>query len=460
MMRWKQWMMGVMVSGGVLLGGRTTVMAAQLPAASSGNVTQVAPQAARLKAGKSKKAAVRAKTRKKGTKATAKTATSPRKVTSSTKQPVQSKKVAAKSTKPKKRATVTVKKKRTPTAKSKAGTVKYVSLVGRGRYTKPHIHFKPTTAYLKTQGIQNKPSTIKSASGYLDHYGFKTSLYLPQALNGRNLSVPQSAAFSADNRYLYVMYVNGKQPTNHYQDGWAVRYDWTKLMALGANQSGKMGMLRMAAADQVQGKLTKLDRKVLACIKVGPVFNSGHAQSLALNPKTNQFWFVKSYDQETPNEMVELNPKTLLPAATVTYHSDGANLGAVLTFDNQGNAYYWTHAKVATKKAPLGAVRIYRGQVSTKGIKYHLISQGLATDPGFYVQSMGYDGANGRLYLVSDESITSLPLADLGHLKTSEVGENNFNAHREFEGLFFMHHSSNGFLLTNKGSEVMQLVQS
>ncbi|RRK09976.1 hypothetical protein D1831_09745 [Lactiplantibacillus garii] len=475
-MKWEKLMIGVMVSGSTLLGGRSvTVLAARRSTPRATPVVRVASRTSRKKTVKrvvtrpSVKRTV-ATSRKKGSKAPAVSASTPTKATSprtTTATPTKSrvtpvtKRTVSKSVKTKRQPTKSTRKSVKKTRRTTRSTgVKYLSLVGRGSYTKPHIHFKPTADYVRTRGIQNEPSTIKSTRGYLDHYSFKTALYLPQSLDGRDLSTPQSAAFSANNRYLYVMYVNGKQATNRYQDGWAVRYDWDKLTALGADRAGQMAMLRTAARDQARGRLTKMDREVLACIKVGPKFNSGHAQSLAFNPKTNQFWFVKAYDDETPNVMMRLNPKTLLPDATVSYRSTGANLGGVLTFDNQGYAYYWTHAKVATKTTPLGAVKLYRGTVTANGIHYRVIPQGLATDPGFYAQSMGYDGANDRLYLVSDESITSLLLADLGHLKASQVGENNFGAHREFEGLFFMHNSGDGFLLTNRGTEIMRMVKS
>ncbi|KLD59154.1 hypothetical protein WP50_20645 [Lactiplantibacillus plantarum] len=72
---------------------------------------------------------------------------------------------------------------------------------------------------------------MRQSSGYRDHYHFKTALYLPQQLGSRLLNDPQSATFSADNRYLYVMYVNDQQLGGADQTGWVVRYDWQRLMA-------------------------------------------------------------------------------------------------------------------------------------------------------------------------------------------------------------------------------------
>ncbi|MBP5818037.1 hypothetical protein J8136_12815 [Lactiplantibacillus plantarum] len=235
-----------------------------------------------------------------------------------------------------------------------ANKMSYLPLKGAGRYTTEHILFRPTAAYLATQGLQNQPDTLRQSSGYRDHYHFKTALYLPQQLGSRLLNDPQSATFSADNRYLYVMYVNDQQLGGADQTGWVVRYDWQRLMALGA-----------------------------------------------------------------------------------------------------GQAYYWTHASQLRN----GNVTLYRGTISsTTGVHFEQLAQGLANNPGFFAQSIGYNEVTGRLYLVSDESITSLPAAKLGHLTTSQVGEANFAGDREFEGLVFMHHSQEGFLLTNRGIELMRII--
>lgn len=359
-----------------------------------------------------------------------------------------------------KRSRVSTKRRQTvssrPTTKQQlSGTLQ---LAGDGSFTEPHVHFETTPAYRQSRGIQQQPDTLLPSRHYRDNYAFKTALYLPQQLAGRRLDDPQSAAFGHDGHYLYVMYVDKREATNQYQQGWAVRYDWTKLMQLGAGRPGQMGMLRLAAKHQASGRLTPQDRRVLACIKVGPVFDSGHAQSLAENPQNGQIWYVKAYDTARPNQMVHLNPRTLRPETVVNYQGP-FDLGAVLTFDNRGQAYFWTHAKVATATTPLGTVRLYRGTVSNQGIHFQAIQQRLASDPGFYAQSMGYDPASDRLYLVADESITSLPAAKLGHLKKTDVGEINFNGQREFEGLFFMPATGQGFLLTNRGAEVMRMIK-
>lgn len=340
----------------------------------------------------------------------------------------------------------------------RADQFKIVPLVGNGRYTTKKQQFRDTAAYLRTGGFQTQPDVVRRQSGYLDQDAFKTACYLPMSLDGRGLNDPQSATFSADDRYLYVLYVDSQQAGNGTQTGWVVRYDWQRLMQLGAGTPGKMALLRLAAAHQREHRLTALDREVLACIKVGPKFNSGHAQSLNLNPASNQLWFIQDGDRRT-STVERLDPETLTPNASVQFRlGSGVKMGIVLTFNRQGRAYFWTHQQGATAQAPAGTVRLYRGTISTAGVQFEQLNQGLAFQPGYYAQSMGYSPTRNRLYLVSDGSITSVPVSQLGHLTTKEIGESNYADGREFEGLVFMHHSPDGFLLTSRGVELMRMV--
>ncbi|POD89154.1 hypothetical protein S101258_00137 [Lactiplantibacillus plantarum subsp. plantarum] len=99
------------------------------------------------------------------------------------------------------------------------------------------------------------------------------------------LGNPQSAAFSKDDHYLYVMYNDNQQASDENQTGWVIRYDWTKLNQLLNASGSSLSMIRRATNRYYRGTTTALDRQVLACMKVGPQFKAGHVQSLALNPK-------------------------------------------------------------------------------------------------------------------------------------------------------------------------------
>lgn len=71
---------------------------------------------------------------------------------------------------------------------------------------------------------------------------------------------------------------------------------------------------------------------------------------------------------------------------------------------------------------------------------------------------MSFNEASKRFYLVADEGVISFPQLALGKLKTTQIGEVGFSGQRELEGLVFMHNSNTGFLLTNRGPEMMELI--
>ncbi|WP_076641226.1 hypothetical protein [Lactiplantibacillus plantarum] len=315
-----------------------------------------------------------------------------------------------------------------------------------------------TSSYTMTKGIQTQADTLHPSSSYGESYYFRTKLYLPLYLGNRNLTDPQSATFSEDNHFLYVMYVDGTQPTSASQTGWVVRYDWKKLMALGASKSGGMALLRTAAAHQLLNRITEFDRKVLNTVEVGPEFNTGHAQSLALNPKTNELWYIQSYGHTAQNIVARLNAKTLTADAKVTFSMTRFGMGSVLTFDRQGEAYYWIDGKNLQATSTGGNVTLYHGKITTNSVYFTAFEQGIATNPTFSAQSMSFNEASKRFYLVADEGVISFPQLALGKLKTTQIGEVGFSGQRELEGLVFMHNSNTGFLLTNRGPEMMELI--
>ncbi|RRK09748.1 hypothetical protein D1831_11115 [Lactiplantibacillus garii] len=329
-------------------------------------------------------------------------------------------------------------------------------------YAVPKYSYDYSPTYHAEKTLQPKSDTLATVrqTGADSNYQLQSTLYLPldsATKKGIN-SNPQSAVFSKDDRYLYVMYVDQTGNRTDSQNGWVIRYDWQKLTSLGVRKNGQMQLVRKAAVDQYHNKATKTDKAILKCIKVGPTFNTGHAQSLALNPKTNELWFVKG--RSTDKSTVErLNPNTLTPDAAVNFTlKPGMHMGSVLAFDNDGNAYYWTQTVTPWATAPVDSAKIYKGEISTGRVRFSLVMQGLSKAPGSVVQSMGYNGANNRLYLVSNGSIFSVPVDKLGHLDASDVSATNFTGNREFEGVAFMHQQNAGFVLANRGPSILQMI--
>jgi len=199
--------------------------------------------------------------------------------------------------------------------------------------------------------------------------------------------------------------------------------------------------------------MTSNDKAIMKYIKIGPKFNTGHGQSLAMNPKNGQLWFIGA-PVKVHSNVQQVSTSTLKPTKKINFMlKSTVTMGSNLTFDKKGNAYFFTYSNGGW--APKGAVKIYKGKINKKSVKFHLVMQGLRYRPGTKPQSMDYNVKRNRLYFLSDSSISSVPVSKLGHLKPSQVEATNLNGKREFESLQFTKNGA-GYLMTNKAAELMK----
>lgn len=256
---------------------------------------------------------------------------------------------------------------------------------------------------------------------------------------------PQSIATTG--RYLYVVYC----PTAWKNRGRIVRYDLRRLTALRATP---------AAIQHAYRATDKLSQQIRHAIKVGPVFTTGHGQSLAYNWKNRRLymWCDRERAPRVPTSQFgyisQISGSRLKPIHQIRFRLKQGKFavpgGHVLTFDHTGHAYFWSRP---TKRH----VYLYRGTVTTRHVKFRLTPQVLRTGPGTRVQGMGYNPRTRRLYLVADGSIANLPAAALkghGHLTARNVKWNRFASRREFEGLTFAR-NGRAYLLSNHNPEVL-----
>lgn len=294
-------------------------------------------------------------------------------------------------------------------------------------------------AFAKNPGGSN---TIASVGGN-QKWTLKTEFQLANTHNAKgsakyDMTNPQSAAYDGGH-YLYVVY----QP--HYtkgmtNKGFVARYDMNKLKGMSLAK-------QQALMDSKSGS---------SAVKVGGIFTTGHGQSLAYDKKHKSLymWRDTSMSATRTSTLQRISTSSLTPNKAITFHmsSHGANVpgGHDLTFDHSGNAYYWT---VSGSK-----VKVYKGTIGSKTVHFRLTKQLFAHRPGTHEQAMGYNGHNGRLYLVADDSITSFPAKKLngnGSLKASDFKYTKFNSHREFESLIF-DNSGHGMLMSNRTPEILR----
>lgn len=287
-------------------------------------------------------------------------------------------------------------------------------------------------------GWSKNPSgvdTIKSVSG--TKWALKTKYLLPNThmalgKSSRDLTNPQAAAFAG--KYLFVLYA----PHQFHGKGFVVRYNKSTL--------------NNWSLSKVQGSLIKSTPGM----KVGPMFNVGHGQSLAYNKKQHAIWMWRDRADMKPttwSTIQRISMSSLKPNRAIKFHmsNGGANVpaGHDLTFDNSGHAYWWGISG--------GMVKLYKARLGAKSIHVTLAKQILRHRTGTHEQSMGYNPHNGRLYLVSDDSIQTLPARKLngrGSLRPSDIKYTKFRSHREFESMIF--DGGHAFLLTNRNPELLR----
>lgn len=300
----------------------------------------------------------------------------------------------------------------------------------------------------QASAYQKTATTIKAVAG--NHLAdFKTLAYLPITMKtSGDYSNPQSVVMTPHGQGMYIM-----QTTHSYATtGRVVYYDLAALKAYGITHD-HMARLRRASHDKAVNKLTATDRAILKHVKIGPQFKTGHGQSLAYNPHNHQLWFIGHGGKHA--NLQQLSKKALKPIKKISFKLNSKiSMGSVLTFDNHGTAYFYSSApKVGS--APKGSVKLFAGKIGKTTVRFHLVMQGLRYSPGTIAQAMSYNPQRNQLYLVSNGSITSLPVNHLGHLKSSAIESTMFQTTREFEGLSF---TTNGgaYLLVNRGAEVLK----
>lgn len=126
-------------------------------------------------------------------------------------------------------------------------------------------------------------------------------------------------------------------------------------------------------------------------------------------------------------------------------------MNSTLAFDRQGYAYFSSYSGRRS-------LRVYRGTMNDHGVHFKLMMQGLAYRPGQTHQSIAYNPHNDRLYFVSDDAISSVPVKKLRQRQVTpkDVHASVFASQREFEGLSFTA-AGQGYLILNRGAELMRI---
>ncbi|MBW1605175.1 hypothetical protein [Lactobacillus sp. Sy-1] len=206
---------------------------------------------------------------------------------------------------------------------------------------------------------------------------------------------------------------------------------------------------------------------IVAAAQVTPMLNIGHGQTLSYNPVTKNLYLVQDDDLGNlpaggENTITELDPTTLQPIKQFNFpliHGNNNYSINTLTFDSAGNAYFGRKESVVESgQKSYSTYQIYKGTLdeTTGAANFAPVPQSINWG-GYSNQNLAYDAFNNRMYIISDNIITSVPLDKLnaGTLQPSDVNYMSFDINREFEDLTF-DDQGYGYLLTLWDPEVMK----
>lgn len=296
--------------------------------------------------------------------------------------------------------------------------------------------------------IQTTANVIKSSAHKGAAYSFKTAAFLPLLPKSSPLydyiRTPQAAAFSKNGKELFVVYTKGGTTSDWSKNkqGFVVKYDWSKIKNKG-----------------IDLRSTSTYNSIKKYIHIGPTFATGHGQQFALNPKTNELWLTR--DRTAGKILMErINQSSLKPDQAITFSMGKQQMGAQLTFDKNGYAYWSNVTAKAWSNCPKGTMKFYRGKIGTGSTYFKMVKRGIRYAPGATVQSMGYNPVKNRVYVVADNGITSIAANKFDKLSAKDIDQNKFSGSREFEGLVFdptNKSAKNGYLLSNRGPELLKM---
>ncbi|QBO36593.1 hypothetical protein EQG49_08960 [Periweissella cryptocerci] len=341
-------------------------------------------------------------------------------------------------------------------------TGKDFKTVSNTKTTKKVYKYGYSAKYQAKHTFETKKNTITSTKNVNGaKVSFKTNFFMPVTnKKSGDWGNPQSMAMSKNDKYMYVLYTV-KEGSN---TGWVIRYNMAGLKKYKISSS----YVRKAFSYHQQGSSNKAQKKaynkVKPFIKVGKKFTAGHGQSLAMNPKTGQLWEIKDTNMNPKKgayaTIQRIDPSSLKPTGSVKFRlSPTTNMGHNLTFDKDGNAYFYTYVTSNGGTGKKGNVKIYKGNIATNKVSFSLVMQGLKYNAGTHSQSMSYNAKKNELMFVADGSLQSIPVAKLGSLTAKDVRETVFNkTKREFETVQF---DSKGYayLMTNRGPEILKSVK-
>jgi len=315
-----------------------------------------------------------------------------------------------------------------------------------------------TSPGMKVKGYESKKNTIKAKKKKGLNYVFKTELFLPIKVKNKGDYDIQNQLIVG--KYIYVVYVSKKDDNK----GFMVRYDYKKLQKLGVTESKTVYLLRRAIDRKLTGqKMEAIDKKIVKCMKIGPIFTMGHGQTFAYNYKTKELWMAMDLRDKNgkliSNDVTtfeRINLTKMKPDKAIKFTMKGWSPSAsawqtpfTMTFDENGTGYF-----VRDFKTYYGLFAFTIDSNDVVRVEY---VQNIKYGPSKvnHIQSMSYNPYRNTINIITNGGMMSFPSAKVGKLKASDFKYELFKTNREFETIQF---DSKGYayLQVSKGPEILK----
>lgn len=288
--------------------------------------------------------------------------------------------------------------------------------------------------------LEKSSAAQQNAAKWLRHWQKKTKYKKYKTNSSYKKQVKQKMSSWKSKVSKYSRYSNNYQKQINTQSKLVDKYGNTIDAARRANPT----MFRYA--------------DIFHAAQLSPLMGIGHGQTLSFNPKNQHLYLVQDdsmgdIKNDEYNKVLELDPTSMQPIRQYNFQMKHGNTNMqlhTLTFDSEGNAYWG-------RKSGKG-YQWFMGTIdSENGVSFEPSKQKMATRGGVFNQSVAYNAKNNRVYFVSDDILTSLPVDQLrnGNLNSDSFNHLEFDSKREFEGITF-DPDGFGYLLTLWPSEVLR----
>lgn len=196
--------------------------------------------------------------------------------------------------------------------------------------------------------------------------------------------------------------------------------------------------------------------------QLSPQVDIGHGQTLTFNPQNKHLYLVEDNtltdlrNRDENNNVLEIDPNTMEPIRQYNFKMFQGTKGNLqlhtLVFDKDGNAYWG-------RKNGMGYM-IFYGRLDENGVKFAAAPQKLKTRGGSPNQGVAFNNVNNRIYIVSDDVLTSIPIDKLeaGTATPDDINYSVFQSKREWECLAF-DQQGYGHLLALWPAELMKTTE-